>query len=318
LIRFGLQIVKFTYPGVPDEELFDRVADIALAAENSGFDSLFLMDHFYQIEVVGAPNEPILEAYSTLSALATRTKKIRLGVLVTGVTYRNPALLAKTVTTLDVISGGRAILGIGAAWNDDEHTGYGFEFPATSERLNRLEEAVQICKAMFSNESPSFDGRFYKIENALNNPRPIQRDGIPIMIGGGGEKRTLRLVAEHADISNFFGDLPTVRHKLAILDRHCEDVGRDPKEITRTRLGTLIVAPSQSEAKEKLDREARRYPFGEEAFRSDVIAGDPDTVAGTIRDYLDAGLDGLIFNLVDAHEISTVVLAGEAIRKAER
>src|SRR5213596_963344 len=154
MIRFGLQIPSFTYPDVPDRELFDRVAEIAVTAEQAGFDSLWVMDHLYQIPNVGQRTEPMMESYTLLGGVAARTSRARLGTMVTGVTYRNPAMLAKIVTTLDLISGGRAILGIGAAWNEEEHKGYGFEFPPTRERFERLEEAVQICRAMFREEKP--------------------------------------------------------------------------------------------------------------------------------------------------------------------
>src|SRR5207245_2370418 len=194
--RLGLQIPSFTYQGVPDRELFARASDLATTAEESGFDSLWVMDHFYQIRMVGKVSEPMLEAYSLLPALAARTSRVRLGALVTGVTYRNPAHLAKIVTTLDVISSGRAILGIGAAWNEDEHRGYGFDFPPVRERFERLEEAIRICRAMFRDEAPSFQGKHYRIEGALNFPRPVQPGGPPILIGGSGEQKTLRLVAQ--------------------------------------------------------------------------------------------------------------------------
>src|SRR5439155_8630529 len=194
-MRFGLQIPNFTL-GVPDDRLFEEVAGIATTAEESGYDSVWVMDHFYQLPPLGGPAQPMLEAYTLLGALGARTERVRLGTLVTGVTYRNPALLAKIVTTLDVITSGRAILGIGAAWHDVEHQGLGFEFPPAGERLDRLEEAVQICRAMFREERPSFAGRHYRIEEAWNVPRPVQPGGPAIMIGGGGEKRTLRLVAQ--------------------------------------------------------------------------------------------------------------------------
>ena len=164
---------------------------------------------------------------------AARTSKLSLGTLVTGVTYRNPALLAKQVTTLDVISAGRAILGIGAAWNDEEHAGYGFEFPPISERFDRLEEALEICRAMFTQPRPSFTGSHYRIDQALNVPRPIRPDGIPILVGGSGERRTLPLVARYADACNLFGDVATIRHKLDVLERHCEAIGRDPARSPR-------------------------------------------------------------------------------------
>src|SRR5919199_6964771 len=182
---FGYHIPNFTFRDAPPEKLFDRVVEQAQEAESCGFSLITVMDHFYQIQGVGPETDPMLEAYATLGALAARTKKVRLATLVTGVTYRNPAMLAKIVTTLDIISGGRAMLGIGAAWNDEEHEGLGFDFPSVKERMDRLEEALQICRAMFTEDRPSFQGRYYKISNALNNPRPIRPEGIPIMIGGG-------------------------------------------------------------------------------------------------------------------------------------
>lgn len=317
MIRFGLQISDFAYPATPPEHLFERVAGIAQTAEQSGFDSVFLMDHFFQIPELGSPEDPMLECYTTLSALAARTQRVGLGILVTGVTHRNPALLAKMVTTIDVISGGRAILGIGAAWHQQEHHDLGFDFPGSRERLDRLEEALQICRAMFTEDSPSFHGHYYRIESARNLPRPLRPGGVPILVGGGGERRTLRLVARYADACNFFGDLGTVRSKLAVLDRHCEQVGRDPAEITRTRLGSLIIAPTQMQAERKVDRIARAWPWGQDAFRAAAVAGDAEAVAEQARAYLDAGLDGLIFNIPDTHDLELVALAGEALRRAE-
>jgi F420-dependent oxidoreductase-like protein len=236
LIRFGLQIPSFTFD-VPDSALFDRVAEIALAAEDSGFESVWVMDHLYQLPMIGGPTHPMLEGYSLLAALAARTSSVQLGTLVTGVTYRNPALLGKIVTTLDVISSGRAVCGIGAAWHDVEHRAFGFDFPAVPERMERLEEALQILRAMFDHEVSSFAGAHYRTEELRNLPRPVRR--IPIMVGGGGEKKTLRLVAKYADMSNFFGDAEAMKHKIEVLCAHCADVGRDPGAITISRLGTL-------------------------------------------------------------------------------
>ena len=171
MFRLGLQIPSFTYPGVADDALFERVSDIALTAEESGFDSVFVMDHFYQLPLLGPPTLNMMESYTLLSALAARTTRVQLGALVTGVTYRNPALLAKTITTLDVLSKGRAVLGLGAAWNEDEHIGYGFPFPPIGERMDRLDEALTICRAMFREDRPTFEGRHYRIDRALNQPR---------------------------------------------------------------------------------------------------------------------------------------------------
>ena len=199
---FGFHMPNYTFPGVPDDRLFDRVVEQARAAEAAGFDLVTVMDHFYQIRGLGSETLPMLEAYTTLAAIAAQTSRVKLGTLVTGVTYRNPALLAKEVTTLDVISKGRAILGLGAAWNEDEHAGYGFEFPPIGQRMDRLDEALTIARLMFTEERPSFAGKYYRIERALNMPRPIQPGGPRILVGGGGEKRTLRLLAKHGDIGH--------------------------------------------------------------------------------------------------------------------
>ncbi len=314
--RFGLQISNFTYAGVHDRELFGRVAEIAGAAEASGFDSVWVMDHVYQIANVGPRTDPMLEAYTLLGGIAARTRAVSLGTMVTGVTYRNPALLAKQVTTLDVVSGGRAILGIGAAWNEDEHAGYGFGFPPVRERLDRLEEALQICRAMFTQPAPSFGGAYYGIEEALNNPRPLRPVGIPILVGGGGERRLLRLVAKYADACNLFGDLPTIRHKLDVLEHHCEAVGRDPATITKTRLGGLVIARTSEEAGRIAREMARVRGMDDERFRAYVVAGDPDAVCERVSAYLDAGLDGLVFNMHDAQDLEPVRLAGETLTKA--
>jgi F420-dependent oxidoreductase-like protein len=251
MIRYGLQIPSFTFDRLTDDHLVDRVAEIAAAAEASGFDSLFVMDHFQQIGILGPPEESMLEAYTLLGALASRTDRIRLGTLVTGVVYRNPALLAKIVTTLDVVSHGRAILGIGAAWNEKEASEYGYEWPPTSERLDRLDDALRICRAMFTEERATVEGKHASIRDALNFPRPLQPGGPRILVGGSGERRTLRLVAQHADACNLFGDVDTIRHKLDVLQQHCREVGRDFDEITTTRYGTLVVAPTKEEAQAK-------------------------------------------------------------------
>src|SRR5436309_11916478 len=240
---FGFHMPNFTFPGADGAALFDRVVENAKAAEAAGFDLVTVMDHFYQIRGVGPEADPMMEAHPTLSALATQTSRVKLGTLVTGVTYRNPALLAKQVTTLDVISHGRAILGIGAAWNEDEHLGYGFEFPPIARRMDRLDEALTIAKLMFTEERPSFEGKFYRIERALNVPRPIQPGGPKILVGGGGEKRTLRLLARHGDIGHWFGGpIGDLKRKKQIFEEHCEVVGRDPSTVLlNVGVGLILV-----------------------------------------------------------------------------
>jgi F420-dependent oxidoreductase-like protein len=312
-MHLGLQIPSFTYPGVPDSELFERVAEMAVAADETGFDSLWVMDHFYQLPMLGGPANPMLEGYTLLGALAARTARVRLGTLVTGVTYRNPALLAKEVTTLDVISRGRAILGIGAAWHDVEHQAYGFPFPPIRERMDRLEEALEICRRLFTEERPSFTGQYYRIEAAYNLPRPIQKGGPPVLIGGGGERRTLRLVARFADMCNLFGGPATLRHKLDVLAKHCRDVGRDPATILKTRLGTLHVTSSASEAEDIAARLAKG--MGEAQVREIMTIGTPDQVGDQLQALVDAGVEGFIFNMPHVHGADGVRRAGEALRK---
>lgn len=289
-VWFGYHMPTFTFPGVPPDGLFDHVATLADAAEEAGFSLVTVMDHFYQITGVGPETDPMLEAYSTLGALSQRTSRVRLGALVSGVTYRNPAMLAKTVTTLDVLSSGRAILGIGAAWNEDEHNGYGFEFPRVGERMDRLDEALTIIRAMFTEDRPSFDGHHYRIHDALNVPRPIQPGGPRILVGGGGEQRTLRIAAKHADMTHWFPlGLEVLRRKSDLVDRYCEEIGRDPTTIERTMATPILVGRTADEARAMVDRlPAER--------RAHVLAGTPEQAADALRPYLDAGFTGFTFN----------------------
>jgi F420-dependent oxidoreductase-like protein len=308
MTRFGFQIPNFTFD-VPDSELFGKVVELARTAEGAGFDSVWVMDHLYQLPPLGGPDRPMLEAYTTLGALAASTSTIKLGALVTGVTYRNPALLAKIVTTLDVISRGRAILGLGAAWYDVEHEGLGFDFPSDRERLDRLEEAVQICRAMFTEDAPTFDGKHYRIHGARNVPRPIQADGIPIMIGGGGEKRTLRLVAQYADMCNFFGDAAMTRHKLDTLRRHCAEVGRNYEEITPSRLATMVL--TQSEEQSAQMREMLENAAGRQSATGFNVGTEKEIIA-QIEELIDAGMQYFIFNM-PLSDASVVRRVGEML-----
>ena len=304
---FGYHMPSFTFPGVADTDLFGRVVELAQSAEAAGFDMVTVMDHFYQIAVVGSEDEPMLEAYTTLGALAMKTDRVLLGTMVTGVTYRNPAMLAKIITTLDVISKGRAVLGIGAAWNDSEHEGYGFEFPPIGQREDRLEEALTIAKAMFTQERPSFDGVHYRIAAARNNPRPIQSGGPKILVGGGGEKRTLKMAAKFADITNWFGGFDEASHKLGVLDRHCEAIGRDPSEILRTVSVPLILADSEG------DKSAVLATIPEER-RAGLIAATVPEAAEFLDRYIEAGFGGFIFRNAAARTPDAVALIGELIK----
>jgi F420-dependent oxidoreductase-like protein len=303
---FGYHMPNYTFDGVPDVRLFDGVVERAQAAEAAGFDPLTVMDHFYQIGVVGQEDEPMLEAYSTLAAIAMRTERVLLSTMVTGVTYRNPALLAKTVTTLDVISKGRAVLGIGAAWNESEHAGYGFEYPPIARREDRLEEALAICKAMFTEERPSFEGAYYRIDRALNQPRPIRPGGPKILVGGGGEQRTLKVAARYADITNWFGSFEEATHKLGVLDRHCESIGRDPTEILRTVALSIVLAESESDKASVL----AQIPA---AVRGMAMPATLDEAAELAHRYLEAGFGGIMFRNTMMRTPEAVARAGELI-----
>ncbi len=280
---------SFTFSGVPREHLFDHMVGLARSAESAGFELVTVMDHFYQIANIGAEEAPMMEGYTTLAALAPETRTVRLGTMVTGVTYRNPALVAKMITTLDVISKGRAVCGIGAAWNEAEHVGYGFDFPPIRERMDRLEEALTIIKLMFSEERPSFTGTHYRIDRALNSPRPLQAGGPKILVGGGGEKRTLRLVARYADMSHWFGSLADIKRKSDILDRYCEEEGRDPATITRTMGSPVVLVENEGQAKAVMERmpPARRVAFQ---------PATPEQAAEILQDFIDIGIQGFSFN----------------------
>ena len=232
-MRIGLHLMNFSLDE-GDSAIRRTVLDGARAVEDAGFDRLTVMDHWFQMEHFAPPTEPILEAYTTLGFVAAATERLDLGVLVTGVTYRYPALLAKTVTTLDVLSGGRAIFGIGAAWYEREHLGLGVPYPALTERFARLEEAILIARQMWSDDDGPFDGEFSQLAETISRPQPV-RGSIPILIGGGGERKTLRLVAQYADAANLLAtDVETVAHKIDVLRRHCDEVGRDFGDIQLT------------------------------------------------------------------------------------
>jgi F420-dependent oxidoreductase-like protein len=292
MTSYGVQLPNFS--GFAPGDLFDHVVGLATAAESSGFDSVWVMDHYFQLPPLGGPDEPMLEAYTLLGALAARTERVQLGTLVTGVTYRNPALLAKIVTTLDVISKGRAILGIGGAWYDVEHHALGVEYPSDRVRLDMLEEAVQVCRAMFTGDDVSFAGTHYTLDHARNLPRPVQPGGPKIMIGGGGEKRTLRLVARYADQCNVTGDVDVLAHKIEVLHRHCAEVGRDPAEIEVTWMTPLILTTSEESTAETKSLLAAGAPAGEAAA---FVVGQPDQVPDLVAGPIAAGADQVIFSL---------------------
>jgi F420-dependent oxidoreductase-like protein len=278
-LEFGLQVSRFDWPGHPATTA-RTLAEVAQAAEEVGFTSLWVMDHFIQIPQVGREWEDMLESYTTLGYLAGVTERIRLGTLVTGITYRNIAHLAKITATLDVLSGGRAMCGVGAAWFEREHQLYGYEFPPLTERFARLEDALELLPLMWGPGSPRFEGRTITVSEAICYPRPLQ-ERVPILVGGSGEKRTLRLVAQHADACNFVGGADTVRHKLAVLHEHCAAEGRDPATITVTHLGAARVIeagePREGQGAATVDEHVGRYRELAEAGVQTAIVGLSDT-----------------------------------------
>ncbi|MFK8024738.1 MAG: LLM class F420-dependent oxidoreductase [Ilumatobacter sp.] len=314
MTRLGYQIPNFTYPGIDGAGIFENVVAQAKAAEEAGYDRVFVMDHFYQLPGIGTPYEPMFECYTMLSALAQHTEKVRLSALVTGNTYRHPTLLAKTITALDHVSGGRATLGIGAGWFELEYDSLGYEFGTFTDRFEKLEESLQIVGPMLRNEKVSLDGKHYQVVDAVNSPPPLSK--VPIMIGGSGEKKTLRMVAQYADESNLVRATPDViPQKLAALDEHCERLGRDRSEIDVTALQMIVVAPTMEEAEADVAELAGVKGWNEEVIgmmKSMLVFGDPDTVGEHLQAVMDAGLDGLTVDLpVNGHNLDRIALLGE-------
>jgi F420-dependent oxidoreductase-like protein len=282
-IRLGLQIPNFSY-GTGVAELFPTVIAQAQEAEAAGFDSVFVMDHFYQLPGLGTPDQPMLEAYTALGALATATERVQLGTLVTGNTYRNPTLLAKAITTLDVISQGRAILGIGTGWFELEHDSLGFEFGTFTDRFNKLDEALEIILPMLKGERPTVEGKYYRTKDAMAEPR--FRDHIPAMIGGSGEKKTIPLAAKHFDHLNVIATFDVLADKVRVVKERCEEIGRDPSTLETSTLLTVMV-----------DDNATTDMIPEE-MAGRVIVGSAERVAEEIKTkVLDAGIDGVIMNM---------------------
>ena len=298
--------------------IFDSVVAQAKTAEAAGFDRVLVMDHFYQLPGIGAHTEPMMECYTMLSALAQHTKTVRLSALVTGNTYRNPTLLAKTITSLDHVSNGRATLGIGAGWFELEHNSLGYEFGTFTDRFEKLEEALQIIVPMLRGETVTFAGKHYSVTDAINSPAPLSR--VPIMIGGSGEKKTLRMVAQYADESNLSrGTAEEVKHKLQVLDEHCARLGRNRADIKVTKMTMVCVAPTMEQA--MADARALSGAKGWtdeviEMIKGMIIFGDPDTVGEKIQEFVDAGVDGLTINLpINGHVTERISLVGKIANK---
>ena len=319
MTRLGYQIPNFTLPGVAEADIVPNVIAQAKAAEAAGFDRVFMMDHFYQLPGLGAPDEPMFECYTLLSAIAQHTDTVRLSSLVTGNTYRHPTLLAKTITALDHVSGGRATLGIGAGWFELEHQSLGYEFGTFTDRFEKLEEALQIIVPMLRGETVTLEGAHYQVHDAVNSPAPISR--IPVMIGGSGEKKTLRMVAQYADESNLAGaTVEEYPRKLDALAAHCERLGRDRSEITVTALTMALLAPTMEEAEADLREMAEVKGWNEqimEMAKGLLIMGDPDTVGERLQAAMAAGIDGLTINLpANGHKPERIALLGEVAKAA--
>jgi alkanesulfonate monooxygenase len=284
-MELGLHIADFTWNGGP-AGLGPRLAQHARSAEDAGIARITVMDHFWQIGGVGPAEHEMLEAYTALGFLAAHTSTVLLHALVTGVTYREPGLLAKAVTTLDVLSGGRAGLGIGAAWNGDESAGLGFNFPPTAERFERLEEAIQVCLQMWSESEAPYEGKHYQLSRTLNSPQSLSRPRPYLMIGGGGEKKTLRLVAQYADACNLFGG-PDAARKLEVLRQHCDAVGRDYEQVEKTTM--IIIDPSTT--RDGFLRQAQA--MSEAGFAAAYVAAKDITEPGQIIDLLGSAVPEL-------------------------
>jgi F420-dependent oxidoreductase-like protein len=291
-VKLGLQIPSFTWPGGP-KAIGPTLARVVRDADDAGFDSIWVMDHFFQIRGVGPVEEPMLEGWTTLGFMAANTTRARLGLMVGGVHYRNPGLWIKAATTLDVLSGGRAWLGIGAAWNEQESRALGFPFPPLGERFEMLEDTLRMAHEMWSGErgsEASFEGRQFRAMRLLNSPQSISRPRVPIMIGGGGEKKTLRLVAQYGDASNVFGSPEAIARKYRILDEHCAAVGRDPAEIERSTLQGVNLTRDGGRHTESANQVVDR--FGELA---------------------DAGAQHVIFSVPEVHDPERIAALAQVI-----
>ena len=302
-IKLGLQIPNFSY-GTGVAEMFPTVIAQAQEAEAAGFDSVFVMDHFYQLPMLGSPDQPMLEAYTALGGLATATERVQLGTMVTGNTYRNPTLLAKAITTLDVVSRGRAILGIGTGWFELEHDQLGFEFGTFTDRFNKLDEALQIILPMIKGERPTFSGKYYRTQEAMANPR--FRDHIPLLIGGSGEKKTIPLAARHFDHLNVIAGFDELSAKVKVVRERCDEIGRDPATLETSTLITAMVDENVTE------------DFIPEELKQRMVFGGADRIAEQIKTKVfDAGIDGVIMNLptsIQGYQPGHITALGEALK----
>lgn len=272
-MKLGLQIPYFTWEGGPPG-MRQRLADMVRTADDAGFSSIWVMDHYFQIPGVGTVEQEMMEAYTTLGFIAAHTSRARLGTLCTGMTYRHPGILAKQVSTLDVLSGGRAWLGIGASWFEREHDGLGVPFPPLKERFERLEEGLQVILQMWSDDNGPYEGKHYRLKETINVPQPLTKPRPPILIGGGGERKTLRMVARYGDACNIFGDPATIAHKYDVLRRHCEAEGRNYDDITKTAYVIMSVGPNGENTGALLEQLGKLAEVGVQEGYGGVVMGE--------------------------------------------
>jgi F420-dependent oxidoreductase-like protein len=306
-MKFGLQhpIFGFDYRNRDTSRIVDSLKNLITRAEDTGFDSFWVMDHFHQIPFIGRPEEPMLEGWTTISVLAGITTKIKLGTLVTGILYRHPSVLAKIAATLDVLSKGRLFMGIGASYFEEEARAYGIPFyPSTQERMQRLEEAIQIIRKMWTEEPyASFEGKYYQIQNAYCNPKPIQKPSPPILVGGSGERKTLKIVAKYADACNLFGSIETIKRKLDVLKEHCKNIGRDYDSILKTKLDLVVIDDSEEKARKRAQQFYIGIPEQQIKDREFAIYGTHEDVSRQIELLEEAGIQYLMVHLEPSREL---------------
>lgn len=322
-MKIGLQIPSFTFPGRDSADIFPTVARAAQTAEANGFDTVLVMDHFYQLPHLGPQHDPMLECYSILNAIGAVTKTVRLSALVTGVTYRNPAMLAKAVTTLDVVSGGRAVLGIGAAWFEAEHLALGYGFPPLKERFEKLEDALNICRLMFDNHQSSYSGTHHSITDAYNEPRPVQSH-LPIMVGGSGEKKTFRMAVQHADMLNMTAGHAELEHKLSVIDQHCANLKRDRATLEVSSHNVVLVGETEKELNDLLKEGLSMRGFDTslsveqvEKMLGRALFGTPEQVIEKVKGLRRTGLDSITVAMMGGvHQVEQLALAGRTLAAA--
>ena len=321
-MRFGLQHPNFSfdYRNRDASQILDSLKNLVTRAESMGFDSFWVMDHFHQIPILGTPDQLMLEGWTTISVLAGITTRIKLGTLVTGVLYRYPSVLAKIAATLDVLSKGRLFLGIGASYFEGESSAYGItssgSFPSNQERLLRLEEAIQIIRKMWSEEpSASFNGTYYQINNAYCNPKPIQKPSPSILVGGSGERKTLKIVAKYADACNLFGSIETIKRKLDVLKEHCKSVGRDYDSILKTKLDLVVIDDNEEIARKRAQQFYKGIPEQQISDREFAIYGTREDVSRQIELLEEAGIQYLIVHFEPSRELEALDIFSDNIIK---